>query len=122
MTGDPSFRIVACLDIREGRQQDFKEMAQTLAAKVEAAEPKTLDYEWYLNPDETRCYVSEWYTDSDAYLLHYEHLKHDLAQLFGIAELTAHLVFGDPDARVRKIHAGMGAEVFPGFAGFTRRK
>jgi quinol monooxygenase YgiN len=121
MMNDRSFRIVACLDVNQGQLPAFKSLVEKMALKVETSELRTLDYEWYLSGDGSQCYVSEWYADSDAYMFHYQHVQNELGELFGLAGLTAHLVFGEPDARVKKIHSSLGATFYSGFAGFTRR-
>lgn len=115
-----TLRLIVNLNIKPGQVGAFKEMARKLAGSVEAAEPNTLSYEWYVNDDEEQCYVAECYPDSDALLSHLGNVGSALGALLEIAPLTEMLVFGSPSEKATEILSGFGARFLPLMAGFTR--
>ena len=54
--------------IEEGKIEEFKKLVQDMSRIVEANEPDTIDYQFYLNKDETECIVHETYVNSEAAL------------------------------------------------------
>jgi quinol monooxygenase YgiN len=51
--------------IKEGKIQEYKKLVQDMSRAVEADEPDTINYEFYLNKDETKCIVPETYRRSE---------------------------------------------------------
>ena len=51
--------------IKEGKIQEYKKLVQDMSRAVEADEPDTINYEFYLNKDETKCIVHETYRRSE---------------------------------------------------------
>jgi quinol monooxygenase YgiN len=56
--------------IGEGKIEEYKKLIQKMSRVVEANEPDTTSYQFYLNKDETKCIVLETYTNSEAALAH----------------------------------------------------
>ncbi|MDP8906285.1 MAG: antibiotic biosynthesis monooxygenase [Thermoproteota archaeon] len=56
--------------IEEGTIDEFKKLVQDMSKVVEANEPDTVSYRFYLNSDETKCIVHETYANSEAALAH----------------------------------------------------
>ncbi len=83
---------------------DAAEQFTKLAAEAMATirgEPGTLQHDWFLSDDGTRCVVRETYASSDAFLAHLAGvgpLLGRLVELGGGLELE---VFGEPSAAVR---------------------
>jgi quinol monooxygenase YgiN len=100
--------------IPDGNLAEFKKAAaQALeSAKSEAG---TLQYDWFLNEDETACVAHEEYEDSAALLAHVA----DLGALFGtLLEVGGGCkfeMFGDPTPELREAVAGLDLAVFPSF-------
>ena len=57
--------------IVKGRINEFKKLAAEIVDRVEATEPNTLSYEWFLSNDESKCYVVQIYKDSEAMKLRF---------------------------------------------------
>ena len=55
--------------IQEGKIDEFKKLVQDMSRTVEANEPDTINYQFYLNRDGTMCIVNETYSNSEAHLL-----------------------------------------------------
>jgi hypothetical protein len=43
--------------IEEGKIEEYKKLIQSMSRVVEASEPDTVNYQFYLNRDETKCIV-----------------------------------------------------------------
>ena len=113
-------RLIVGLKINEGQLEKFKSMAQEIAGSVEATEPNTTAYEWFINDTGDKCYVSESYPDSSALMSHLQNVGSALGPLLEIAPLTEMLVFGTPSIEATEVLSGFGAQIFPSIAGFSR--
>ena len=56
--------------IEEGKIEEYKKLVQDMSRVVEANEPDTINYEFYINRAETKCMVHETYANSEAVLAH----------------------------------------------------
>ena len=56
--------------IEQGKVEEYKKLIQEMSRMVETNEPNTINYQFYLNKDETKCIVHESYTNSEAALAH----------------------------------------------------
>jgi hypothetical protein len=65
---------------------------------VKAKEPYTINYEFYLNSDETRCIVHETYANSEAILAHNAGvaLQTILPKIFSVSRISRFDVYGNP--------------------------
>jgi len=52
--------------IEQGKIEEYKKLIQEMSRMVEANEPDTINYQFYLNKDETKCIVFETYVNSEA--------------------------------------------------------
>ena len=50
--------------IKEGKLEEYKKLIHDMSRAVEANEPDTLTYQFYLNRDETKCIEHETYRNS----------------------------------------------------------
>ena len=64
---------IAILKIHDGKLEEFKRVASQCMQVVRTKDTGTLQYELYLNPDQTECLDLERYRDSQFLL---EHMKH----------------------------------------------
>ena len=56
--------------IEGSKIEEYKTLVQDMVRLVEANEPDTINYEFYLNKAETSCVVNETYANSEAALAH----------------------------------------------------
>jgi quinol monooxygenase YgiN len=61
---------VARFAIHPGKEAEFRDVAQQCFAAVEAREPGTLGYEWFLSPDGSKCLTIDVYRDQEALATH----------------------------------------------------
>lgn len=92
---------IARFRFHEGKAEEFKRLAVQAKEIVKAKDPGTLQYDVYLNADESECVVIERYTDSDALIAHAD----NMAELFGPILATVTVVhgevLGDPSPELR---------------------
>ena len=108
--------------IEHRKIQEYKKLIQEMSRMVEANEPDTINYQFYLNKDETRCIVHETYVNSEAALAHNNGVasRTILSKIFSLAKLSRFDVYGNPSEKLQKLLANLSAETFNLFAGFSR--
>ena len=94
-------QISANMKIRPGMIEGFKNQAAECISKVKQKDPGTLQYDWFLNDDNTECEIRETYENSDALLAHVENLREPLRILFErFATDHSVVIYGDPSAQL----------------------
>ena len=58
------------ITIQEGKIEEFKKLVQVMSRMVEANEPDTIHYQFYLNSSKPMCIVNEIYAHSEAVFAH----------------------------------------------------
>jgi quinol monooxygenase YgiN len=73
--------------IEGSKIEEYKKLVQDMVRVVEANEPDTINYEFYLNKSETSCVVNETYANSEAALAHAKGLASQtiLPKIFNIS-------------------------------------
>jgi quinol monooxygenase YgiN len=108
--------------IEQGKIEEYKRLIQEMSRMVEANEPDTIDYQFYLNKDQTKCIVHETYANSEAALAHNNGVasRTILPKVFSLAKISRFDVYGNPNEELQKLLASFDAETFNPFAGFSR--
>ena|SRR5437899_8323933 len=108
--------------IEEGKTEEFKKLVEDMSRLVEANEPDTLDYEFYLNRDETKCMVHETYANSEAALVHNSCVASQtiLPKIFCVSSISRFDVYGNPSRELQKVLTGFSTQTYNLFAGFRR--
>jgi quinol monooxygenase YgiN len=107
------------VSIAEGKLDQFQIVAQRFIGRVDASEPDTLRYEWFLSEDGAKCYILELYRDSQALLSHLANIRDLYAPLFEVAQITRIEVFGAASEEVKQAH--IPGTVFHDYWAGTRR-
>jgi quinol monooxygenase YgiN len=109
--------------IEEGKIEEYKKLVQEMSRVVEANEPDTIDYQFYLNRDETKCMVHETYTNSEAVLAHNAGVASQtiLPKIFSVSRINRFDVYGNPSEELQKVLASFGPQTYNLFTGFSRR-
>jgi quinol monooxygenase YgiN len=110
--------------IEQRKIEEYKKLIQEMSRMVEANEPDTINYQFYLNKDETRCIVHETYTNSEAVLAHNDGIasRTILPRIFSLAKISRFDVYGNPSKELQKLLAssGFNPQIYNLFAGFNR--
>jgi quinol monooxygenase YgiN len=106
--------------ISEGKINEFRKLAAEIIDRVEATEPNTLSYEWFLSNDESKCYVVQIYKDSEAVMAHLGNIADLMGPFHEVAPLTGLMIFGSPSDELRQTLEPVGPKIFEHWNGVTR--
>jgi quinol monooxygenase YgiN len=109
--------------IEKDNVEQYKKLIREMSEVVETNEPDTLEYQFYLNGDGTKCMVHETYVDSKAVLSHNDSTasKTILPRIFNIANLNTLDVYGNPSNELKKLLASFNSQIFNLYTGFSRK-
>ena len=107
--------------IEEGKKDEYKKLIQEMSRMVEANEPDTINYQFYLNRDETKCMVHETYANSEAVLAHITGIASQtiLPKILSVSRINRFDVYGNPSEKLQKSLARFGAQTYNLFTGFS---
>ena len=108
--------------IEEGKIEEFKKLVQDMSRVVEANEPDTIDYQFFLNRAETKCIVWETYTSSEAVFAHNAGVASQtiLPKVFSVSRISRFDVYGNPSEELQKVLTSFSPQTYYLFAGFSR--
>ena len=91
-----------------------------MSRAVEANEPDTINYRFYLNKSETECIVWETYTNSEAVFVHINGVASQtiLPKVHSASRISELDVYGNPSKKLQNVLTG--TRTFNPFAGFSR--
>ena len=90
---------------------------------VEADEPDTMEYRFYINGSGTNCIVHETYANSEAAIAHNDGVASQtiLPRIFDISKITRFDVYGNPSKELQKVLSNIGVQTsYNLFTGFSR--
>jgi len=97
---------IARFRFREGRRDEYLRLSDQALEIVQATEPGTLQYDLFLNDDQTECMIVERYRDSEAAMAHAANLGHLFADVLATVEIVHGELLGEPSAELRANLAG----------------
>ena len=114
--------VRAKFTIKEGKTEEYKNLVQKMSRAVEANEPDTTNYQFYLNRSETECIVHETYANSEAAIAHISGAASQtiLPMIFSVSRISRLDVYGNPSEELQKALTGFGSQIYNLFAGFSR--
>ncbi len=98
-------KFVARLKIHADKLEQFNNIAKECLKTVREKDQGTLQYDWYLNKEQTECVVLEGYEDSNALLAHMGNLGDTLGQLLSLSDFTGEF-YGNPSQELMKAVEG----------------
>lgn len=108
--------------IKDRKIDEFKKLIQDMSQMVKANEPDTIDYEFYLNSDETKCIVHETYANSEAAFAHATSNASQtiLSKVFSVASMSRFDVYGSPSKELQNMITRLNPQIYNLFTGFSR--
>ncbi len=106
--------------VNEGALDTVKQMAAESVESVEANEPKMMAFHWYVNKEQNKFYLVEWFEDADAIVDHFANIGESLGELLNHAQIARYEVFGDLTEEARQAVESLGAQTLGHWDGFTR--
>ncbi len=105
---------VARFKFHEGQVEEFKRLCAQVMDVVRAMDIGTLQYEIYLNDDQSEGVVYERYRHSEAVIEHATHVSDLMEAIFATGSVTSELL-GQPSAELTALTAGSGVSLFRPF-------
>jgi quinol monooxygenase YgiN len=102
---------IARLAIHTGKLEEFKRCAAQCLESVRTKDTGTLQYDMYINSDQTECLAYERYRDSKALLEHLENLGDLMQAMLETCSITGEIL-GNPSAELRKGLEGSGVKIY----------
>ena len=120
MSDNNNIHFRAEVIIEEGKKEEYKKLIQDMSRVVEANEPDTINYRFYLNESETECIVWETYANSEAVLVHINGVASQtiLPKVHSVSRISKLDVYGNPSKELQRVLAG--TRTFNPFTGFSR--
>jgi quinol monooxygenase YgiN len=97
---------IARFRFHEGARDEYLRLSEQATALVRANEPGTLQYDLYLNADQTECMIVERYRDSEAAMRHAENVGHLFESVLATVDLLHGELLGEPSAELSARLAG----------------
>ena len=102
---------IARFKFHQGKLEEFKRLSAQCMEIVRAKDTGTLQYEIYLDDDQSEGIVLERYRDSEALIEHAAHLG-DLSEAIVATGLVSGALLGEPSAELRAMMAGSEVRLF----------
>lgn len=99
---------IARIKFHPGKVDEWKRLTEEAMNIVRTKDKGTLQYEIFLNADESEAIVFERYRDADAALQHFANIGHLMAPIMATASVTGDLL-GTPNAEMKR-QLGKGKE------------
>ncbi|MEJ7767149.1 MAG: antibiotic biosynthesis monooxygenase [Chitinophagaceae bacterium] len=113
-------QYTAELTIADGKIDEFKRIMHSFVETVHQNEPNMNAYQVYLNAEENKAFVVEWFKNSEAVLAHLADVGPMLPELLAIAPITRLEVFGNLTKEAEDALKSIGAKIFKYHEGFIR--
>lgn len=108
----------AKFSIHSGKTEEFKELARQCSDIVNAQEPSTLFYEWFMNANETECVAVDCYANVDAMLEHIKHIAPLMRRLMTLSDRYLEIYGADPSPTLAGKSTAKASEFYgPRFLG-----
>jgi quinol monooxygenase YgiN len=97
---------IARFRFHEGKVDEYKRLSAQAMEIVRTKDPGTLQYDTYLNEDQSECVVIERFRDSEAAIEHAANLGDISAAVLAIVTVVHGELLGEPSAELRAKLAG----------------
>jgi quinol monooxygenase YgiN len=95
----------------EGRREEYLRLSDQAREIVRTTEPGTLQYDLYLNGDQSECMIVERYRDSQAAMAHAANVGPLFAPVLATVSIVHGELLGEPSAELRARLAGSDVPV-----------
>src|SRR4029078_12221777 len=102
---------IARFRFREGRRDEYLRLSDQALEIVQATEPGTLQYDLFLNADQSECVFIERYRDSQAAMDHAANLGDLFGPVLATVEVVHGELLGEPNAELKAKLAGSDVPV-----------
>ena len=103
---------IARFKFHEGKVEEFKRLSAQAMEIVRTKDSGTLQYDIYLNDDESECMVIERYRDSEALLEHFENVGELFDPIFETVSVVHGEILGEVNEALRANLADSPVQLF----------
>ena len=103
---------IARFKFHEGKVEEYKRLSAEAMEIVRTKDSGTLQFDTYLNDDESECMVIERYRDSAAAIEHWENLRDLSETILAVVSVVHGELLGDVSAELRANLAGGPVQLF----------
>ena len=102
---------IARVRFHPGKVEEWKRLTEEAMEIVRTRDSGTLQYEIFLNEDESEAVVFERYRDADAAIEHFSNISHLMGPIMATASVTGE-VLGTPNAKMKEQLGKGGPKLF----------
>jgi quinol monooxygenase YgiN len=102
---------IARFKFHDGKRDEYLRLSEEAMEIVRTKEPGTLQYDLYLNDDQSECVFIERYRDSEAAMEHAANLGHLFPAVLATVSVVHGELLGEPSAELRAKLAGSDVPV-----------
>jgi quinol monooxygenase YgiN len=113
-------QYTSAFTIVEGKIEEFKRIMHSIVDAVEKNEHDMNAYQVYLNAEENKAFIVEWFKNSEAILIHLANVGPMFPELLAIAPIVRLEVFGNLTNEAEGALKSIGAQIFKYHEGFIR--
>ncbi len=106
--------------IADDKVEEFKKIMHSIIESVEKNEHDLNAYQVYLNAEENKAFIVEWFKNSEAILIHLANVGPVFPKLLAIAPVMRLEVFGNLTKEAEDALRSIGAQIFKYHEGFIR--
>jgi len=107
-----NLQVSAKMKVRNGMLEEFKRQAAKCISIVKEKDAGTLQYDWFLNSDNTECEIRETYQSPEALLEHVSNLREPLRILFEkFASDHSVAIYGDVSSELLESAKARGIDI-----------
>ena len=111
-----NLQVTARYKIYSGKAAEFKKLAEECIPIVKGKDKDTLQYDWYLNDEQTECVLRETYPDSKALLVHLGNIGDLFGKLIALGDFSAE-IYGKPSDDLLNAIRGLDIKVYSFYQG-----
>ena len=109
-------QVTARLKIHEGKLDEFKQLAAQCLLTVKEMDKDTMQYDWFINKEQTECVVRERYADSNAIFAHLANLGDLFGKLLAVSDFSVE-VFGEPSLELINATTSLNPKIYSFYQG-----
>lgn len=115
-----TLKLTIELTVVHSEVDTFKKLVKEMNAMIRCNEPETIQCQWFFHEGDDKWYLTEMFTDSDAFLKHLEDVGPKFEELLEVAEVSRFEVFGHLSHTAKSAIASFGVKYFTYWDGVTR--
>lgn len=102
------------IKFHQGKLEEFKRLSAQAVEIARTTDTGTLQYNLYLNDDQSECIIIERYKDSAAVIEHGSHIGDLAPSMFATGSVSSEML-GEPSAELRAMTKGGAIRIFTPF-------